>query len=78
MTAPDWHSLGRALVSLGLILVGSGVLLALAAKLSWLGRLPGDLVIRRDGFTLYVPLASSLLASVLISLVIWLIGRHRP
>ena len=70
-------SLGRALVAFGLALAGIGLLLSLSPRLPWLGRLPGDLHIRRDGFSLYVPLASCLVVSLLLSLLAWVIGRFR-
>ena len=66
--------MGRFLVILGLVLVAVGLLLPLLGKLG-LGRLPGDIVIERDGFRLYVPLMSSLLVSLVLTLVLWLINR---
>lgn len=62
------------------LLIGSGVVL-LVAGLSWplwsrwLGRLPGDLVVRRGSWTLFFPLATCLLLSLLISLLLWLFRR---
>ena len=70
-------SLGRALVVFGLALAGIGLVLSFSPRLPWLGRLPGDLYIRRDGFSLYFPLASCLVVSLLLSLIAWLIGRFR-
>ena len=42
---------------------------------SWLGRLPGDIVIQRDGFTFYLPIATSILVSVVLSLILYLLRR---
>ena len=60
-------------------LVGVGLALVLAGALVWagvpLGRLPGDLVLRRGGFTLYLPITTSLLASAVLSLAVWLFRR---
>lgn len=67
-------SVSRLLIVLGLILVVAGLLWPLLARLG-LGRLPGDLVIRREGFTLYVPLVTSLLVSLALTLVLWLLRR---
>ena len=73
-----WQPLGRALIIFGVTLVLAGVAIFLLPNVPWLGRLPGDLLIRRERFTFYFPLASCLLASLLISLMLWLIGRfHR-
>ncbi len=64
----------RILIIVGLVLVAAGLLLPLAERLS-LGRLPGDFVIGRGSFRLYLPLATSLLISVVLSLVLWLMRR---
>ena len=76
--SPEFHPLGRALVVLGVILAIFGVLLLLAPKIPWLGRLPGDLLIQRERVTFYFPLASCLLASVLLSVLLWLWTHFRP
>ena len=64
----------RLLIVFGVVLIVLGVLWPLVAKMG-LGRLPGDITIERDNFRLYIPLATSLLISVVLSLVLWLIGR---
>jgi uncharacterized membrane-anchored protein len=71
--------LARALVFVGLVLVGLGLLVwaAPALGLGWLGRLPGDLRIERPGLRIYVPLMSSLVVSVVLSALFWLISRLR-
>jgi len=69
--------LARALIFFGVVLAGFGVLLLLVPKVPWLGRLPGDLLIQRGRLSFYFPLASCLLASVLLSLLLWLVGRFR-
>lgn len=55
-----------------LLLVG---LIIFAAERFGLGRLPGDIVIEREGFTLYLPLATSLVVSLGLTLVLWLLSR---
>lgn len=67
-------SLPRLLVLFGLVLVALGLLWPWIAKLG-LGRLPGDIVIEREGLRVYIPLATSLLVSAAISLVLWLLNR---
>ena len=69
--------MGRGLVIAGLAVAGLGLLLLVSPKIPWLGRLPGDLLIRRDHFTFYLPLASSLLVSAVLSVLVWLWGRMR-
>lgn len=75
---PDPAPLGRALIFLGVILTAFGLVVLLAPKIPWVGRLPGDLLIQRERFSFYFPLASCLLASLLLSLLFWLVGRFRP
>ena len=68
--------LGKILVSLGAVLIVVGLGLWLVAdKLSWVGRLPGDIRIDRPGVQFYAPLMTSLLLSVGLTLVLWLCNR---
>jgi Protein of unknown function (DUF2905) len=67
-------SVPRLLIIFGLALVALGVLWPLISKIG-LGRLPGDIVIERENFRLYIPLATSLLVSVVLSLILWAVGR---
>ncbi len=73
MFAPELSGLGRALLVLGIVLVLLG--LALMGKLPFLGRLPGDIRIYRDGFVFYFPLTSMLIVSVILSLILTLLRR---
>jgi membrane protein implicated in regulation of membrane protease activity len=68
--------LGRLLVVFGVLIVLVGLVLMLVGRVSWLGRLPGDIVVQRGNWTLYFPLATSILLSVVLSLVLYLIGRR--
>jgi hypothetical protein len=68
--------LGKLLVSIGVLLTVAGLILWLAAdKLSWFGRLPGDIHIEKPGFQLYAPLMTSLLISLGLTLAFWLFNR---
>jgi len=62
-------NLGRVLVIFGLVAVVAGLLLLFGPKIPWLGRLPGDIVIKRENFSLYFPLTTCLLISVLLTLL---------
>ncbi|MGH8469865.1 MAG: DUF2905 domain-containing protein [Gammaproteobacteria bacterium] len=64
----------RVLITLGLLLVAMGLLWPWMTKLG-LGRLPGDIVIERDGFKLYFPIVTGLLISLIVSAVLWLFRR---
>ena len=67
--------LGKIFIYLGLVLVVIGVVLILAGRLPWLGHLPGDISIERDNFSFYFPLATSIVVSVIISLVLYFLRR---
>jgi hypothetical protein len=67
-------SISRLLIIFGLVLVGAGLLWPLVAKLG-LGRLPGDIVIERENFRLYLPIGTSVLISAILSLILWLLSR---
>lgn len=68
-------SLGRFLVIFGLLIAGAGLLLLVAPKIPWIGRLPGDIIIRRENFTFYFPLVTCLLVSIVLSLIAWIFWR---
>jgi hypothetical protein len=65
--------MGRTLILIGLLITAAGVLMTLGLPL---GRLPGDFTIRRGNFTLYVPLATSIVASLVLTLLAMLFGRR--
>lgn len=67
--------IGKLLMGAGLILLVVGGLLTLGGKIPWLGRLPGDLYVDRDNFRLYFPLATSIVLSLIMSLLLWLFHR---
>jgi len=66
--------IGRALIIFGLVLLAVGLLWPVISKLG-LGRLPGDIVIEREGFRLYVPITTSLLISAVLTLGFWLFRK---
>ena len=67
--------LGRFLIIIGAILLIAGVVLLFAPKIPWLGRLPGDIVIKRENFTFYFPLATSIIISVILTLILYLFRK---
>ena len=70
--------LGKLLMLVGAVIVGIGVVLALAGRSHLpLGRLPGDIVYRGKNTTFYFPLATSILISVVLSVLLYLISRFR-
>ncbi len=69
------QELGKTLIIFGVILVGLGLLLAFYNKIPFLGKLPGDILVQKKNFTFYFPLATSLVVSVVLSLLFWLVNR---
>jgi len=68
--------LGRLLVVLGVLIVLVGLVLMLMGRVPWLGRLPGDISVQRGNWSFYFPLTTSILISVLLSVLLYLIGRR--
>jgi hypothetical protein len=68
--------LGRALIILGVLVAVVGVVLVLVGRVPWVGRLPGDFHVQRENWSFYFPLGTSILLSVVLTLVLWLIGRR--
>ncbi len=66
---------GKTLIAVGLLLVLVGLILTFSGKFPWLGRLPGDIRIERDNFSIYFPLGTSLLLSLILSVLYWLFRR---
>ena len=66
--------MARWLIILGVVLILAGLLWPWLTKLG-LGRLPGDILVERDHFRLYVPITTSILVSILLSLILWLLNR---
>jgi DUF2905 family protein len=66
---------GRVLIVAGILIAALGLVLLLADRVPGLGRLPGDLVLRRGGVTFYLPLATCLLLSVVLTLILALLRR---
>ena len=71
----DVPGIGKSLIVIGLIIALVGVVITLAGRLPWLGRLPGDIYVKRENFTFYFPLATSILVSLLLSFILWLLRR---
>lgn len=64
----------KLLILIGVAVLAAGLLWPLLAKLG-IGRLPGDIVVRREGFTLYAPILTCLILSVVLTLVLWFFRR---
>ena len=70
------NEMGRLLLVFGLILAAVGLVLIFADKIPFLGRLPGDIVIKKRNFTLFFPLATMILLSIVITVVLNVVLRR--
>lgn len=68
-------NMGKFIIIIGLILVLVGIIMQFADKIPWIGRLPGDILIKKENFTFYFPLATSIILSIIISLIIYLVRK---
>ncbi len=73
---PDLSAFGKTLVFIGAITVLFGLVMIFAHKIPFLGKLPGDIYISRKNFTFYFPLATSILVSVVLSLIMWIWSKR--
>ena len=68
--------LGRLLILFGVVSIIAGLVLFIAPRVPWLGRLPGDVIVERERFTLYVPIVTSLVVSVVLTILLNLFFRR--
>ncbi|MBC7391314.1 MAG: DUF2905 domain-containing protein [Opitutaceae bacterium] len=66
---------GKMIIIIGLVLVLVGLLISYGSKIPFLGKLPGDFLVKRENFTFYFPLATSLLLSLFISLIMYFLRK---
>jgi hypothetical protein len=77
----EWDGVGKLLIGMGLVIAMAGVLVLFADRLpgfshlfSWMGKLPGDISVKRDNFSLFFPLGTSILVSIVLSLVFYVLS----
>jgi hypothetical protein len=70
------ESLGRMILYIGVILVLIGAFFILVAKVPWFGRLPGDIVFRREGITIFIPITTMILVSLILTLLMNIVWRR--
>jgi hypothetical protein len=67
--------LGKSVIIAGIIIIVLGIIITFAGKIPWLGRLPGDIYIKRINFTFYFPVVTCIILSIIISFVFWLFRK---
>jgi len=70
------ESLGKLLIIIGVSVVLVGAFLMLISRLPWFGRLPGDIVVNRGGWSIYVPITTMILVSLVLTLILNFIFRR--
>lgn len=70
------NDLGKLLIAFGLVIAAVGVVVVVVGRVPWIGRLPGDVRVQRGNWTLYVPLTTSIVVSLGLTLIFWLVGRR--
>ena len=65
----EFSGLGKVLIVSGAIIVGMGVLLMVGDKIPWIGKLPGDIIIRKEKFTFYFPIVTCIILSILLTVI---------
>jgi hypothetical protein len=65
----DFGPLGKLLILLGVFIILIGVFLLIGEKIPWVGRLPGDIIIRKKNFTFYFPIVTSIIISIVLTLL---------
>ncbi len=69
--------IAKSLILIGAVLVLAGLVILVLGKGPLPGRLPGDILIKRERFTFYFPIATSIILSIVISLILYIINRFR-
>jgi len=72
---PGFEGIGKVLIIVGLVIVGLGLLFAFGGRIPFLGKLPGDILIRKDDATFYFPVVTLLLLSLVLTVIINFILR---
>jgi len=70
------NEIGKFLIIVGLLILVLGLLLTFAGKIPFIGKLPGDIVIQKRNFVFYFPLGTSILLSIILSLIFYLLSRR--
>ena len=68
-------ALGKTLILLGVLIIVIGLLLLIGEKISWLGRLPGDIIIKKEKFSFYFPITTCVIISIILTLLFWIFRK---
>ena len=71
------QAMGKMLAMLGVVMVAVGIVLMFFDKIPFLGKLPGDINIKRENFQFFFPITTSIILSMLISVILWIFSQFK-
>ncbi|MEK6689859.1 MAG: DUF2905 family protein [Nitrospirota bacterium] len=71
-----FQPLGKILIIIGLFIIILGILFLFAGRIPWIGRLPGDIVIERTNINIYIPITTSIILSILLTIIFWFLSKR--
>lgn len=71
-----FQPLGKILIIIGLFIIILGILFLFAGRIPWIGRLPGDIVIERRNINIYIPITTSIILSILLTIIFWFLSKR--
>jgi hypothetical protein len=72
---PGFTLMGKMLIIMGILLILIGIIMTAGPKIPWIGRLPGDIIIKKDDFSLYFPLTSCIIMSIILTFLFYLLRK---
>ncbi len=67
--------IGKSIITIGIVLIVVGILITVAGKIPGVGKLPGDILIKKENFSFYFPLTTCILLSIILSAIMYLFGK---
>lgn len=71
-----FQPLGKILIIIGLFIIILGILFLFVGRIPWIGRLPGDIVIERKNINIYIPITTSIIISILLTIIFWFLSKR--
>jgi uncharacterized protein HemY len=70
-----FSNMGKTLIIIGLVITAMGIVLVCIPKVPWLGKLPGDIAVKKDNFQFYFPITTCIIISIILSIVLYLLRK---
>ena len=72
---PGFTLMGTMLILMGIVLIILGIIITVGPKIPWIGRLPGDIIIKKEHFSFYFPITSCIIISIVLTLLFYLLRK---